>query len=101
MKSIRNIFNPLTSLFGVNYQKRLIGSTELSLFEAKRKYIEAAQNLQHYNAEIIYQGNRINMLQDMVSQLKGAANESNSLTTVTVLPSNATSIGQGIRLSST
>lgn len=100
--NIRNIFNPFTSLFGINYQKRLANSTELSLFEAKRKYIETAQNLLHYTAELQYQGNRINMLEGMVNQLKGLENEStNSLTTIAVVPTNAEGIGRGVRLPST
>lgn len=102
MKSIRNIFNPITSMFNINYQKRLIKSTELSLYEAKQKYIQAAQNAQHFSAEVAYQGNRINMLHGMVNQLKGLKNdEISSITTVAVVPSNAASLGQGIRLSST
>ncbi len=86
MKSIKNIFNPLYSLFTIDYNKRLLNNTELTLYEAKRRYIETAQMKQHYDAELAFQANRVNMLAEMVSIQKGIPHvKTNSITGVGII----------------
>lgn len=87
MKSIKNVFNPFFSLFAIDYSKRLLNSTELTLYEAKRRYIETAQMKQHYDAELAFQANRVNMLAEMVSIQKGIPHvKTDSITSVAIIP---------------
>ena len=86
MKSIKNVFNPFFSLFTIDYSKRLLNSTELTLYEAKRRYIDTAQMKQHYDAELAFQANRVNMLSEMVSIQKGIPHAKiNSITDVAII----------------
>jgi hypothetical protein len=96
MKKISSIFSPLFSLFTIDYEKRLLNHVELTLYEAKRRYIEAAQMKQHYDAEVTFQANRINMLTEMVSLHKGHNHVKVSpITTANIYPSKGPSSGQG------
>lgn len=82
---MKNIFNPLARLFRVNYKHRLETSVEEQLFTAKRKYIEVAQTKQFYDTELVYQANRLNMLEEMLGKLKGPEDaKDSSLTSVTI-----------------
>lgn len=74
------------SLFTIDYNKRLLNNTELSLYEAKRRYIETAQMKQHYDAELAFQANRVNMLTEMVNIQKGLPHDKSlvNITSVTV-----------------
>ena len=82
---MNKFFNPLLSLFRVNYQHSLESSTELQVYEAKRKYIAVAQMKQYYDTELVYQANRLNMLVEMLAKLKEKEDAKNSsITTVNV-----------------
>ena len=74
------------SLFTIDYNKRLLNNTELSLYEAKRRYIETAQMKQHYDAELAFQANRVNMLTEMVNIQKGLPHDKSlvNITSVTI-----------------
>jgi hypothetical protein len=98
---MKNIFNPITRLFKLDYKTRLEVSLKDQLYDAKLSYIKNAQHKQYVDAMVVYQANRVLMLTEMVNKLKGPEDENtSSITSATICAPDNLSNGQGVRLSS-
>lgn len=79
MKSISHIFDPLMSLFKIDYEKRLTAMLEIDLYEARKHYIKAIQAKQHSDTTLVHAETRVRTLTDLLNKQKEIGNDKNSL----------------------
>ena len=81
MKKISHIFDPLMSMFKIDYDKRLTSMIQLDLYEAKKVYVKAIQMKQHSDTQLVHAETRVNTLTQLLAKQKEAENAKNSLST--------------------
>lgn len=97
MKSISRIFDPLVSMFTIDYEKRLTRMLQLDLYEARKKYFNAVQAKQQYDTELMHAETRVNTLTELLAKQKETENGKTSLSpTITVTSTYAASVRPGV-----
>ena len=92
--NITNPFIKFLNLFKLNYKERLERSVEAELYDAKLQYIKNTQHKQYVDAMVVYQGNRVIMLTEMVNKLKGPEDENSSITSAAISARSLLPLGQ-------
>lgn len=79
MKSITHIFDPLMSLFKIDYEKRLTAMLTMDLYEARKDYINVLQAKQNADLRLAYAETRVSTLTKLLTEQKEVENAKNSL----------------------
>lgn len=90
MKSIKHIFDPLVSLFKIDYEGRLTAMLQMDLYEARKTYFKAVQAKQRYDTELTHAETRVNTLAELLAKQKETENEKTSLSTTIAVTSTYT-----------
>lgn len=79
MKSITHIFDPLMSMFKIDYEKRLTAMLTMDLYEARKDHINVLQAKQNADLRLAYAETRVSTLTKLLTEQKEVENAKNSL----------------------
>lgn len=94
MSKFTHIFDPLVSMFKIDYEKRLTNMLKLDLYEARKKYFMAVQAKQRFDTELMHAETRVNTLTELLNKQKETENGENSLSPTIAVTSTYASSGR-------
>lgn len=97
MSKFTHIFDPLVSMFKIDYEGRLTNMLQLDLYEARKKYFAAVQAKQRFDTELVHAETRVDTLTELLNKQKETENGKTSLSpTITVTSTYAASVRPGV-----
>jgi hypothetical protein len=95
MKSITHIFDPLMSMFKIDYEKRLTAMLTMDLYEARKKYINVLQAKQHMDTELAHAETRVSTLTKLLAEQKEVENDKKNSLSLTNRDNPVSPISRG------